>query len=81
MQLKDLASRTVTISNEWIATNANEYTMKWEVVKNGTSVENGTMDVDIPAGESKDVVIPFTTPTDAAAGDEYFPEYFIRNKE
>ena len=29
MQLKDLASRTVTISNEWIATNANEYTMKW----------------------------------------------------
>lgn len=72
MQLKDLASRTVTISNEWIDTNANEYTMKWEVVKNGTSVENGTMDVDIPAGESKDVVIPFTTPTDAAAGDEYF---------
>ena len=50
MQLKDLASRTVTISNEWIDTNANEYTMKWEVVKNGTSVENGTMDVDIPAG-------------------------------
>ncbi len=72
MQLKDLTSRTVTISNEWIDTNANEYTMKWEVVKNGTSVENGTMDVDIPAGESKDVVIPFTTPTDAAAGDEYF---------
>ena len=72
MQLKDLTSRTVTINNEWIDTNANEYTMKWEVVKNGTSVENGTMDVDIPAGESKDVVIPFTTPTDAAAGDEYF---------
>lgn len=72
MQLKDLDSKTVTISNEWIDTNANEYTMKWEVVKNGTSVENGTMDVDIPAGESKDVVIPFTTPTDAAAGDEYF---------
>lgn len=72
MQLKGLTSRTVTINNEWIDTNANEYTMKWEVVKNGTSVENGTMDVDIPAGESKDVVIPFTTPTDAAAGDEYF---------
>jgi len=72
MQLKDLDSRTVTISNEWIATNANEYTMKWEVVKNGTAVENGTMDVDIPAGSSKEVVIPFTTPTDAAAGDEYF---------
>ena len=46
--------------------------MKWEVVKNGTAVENGTMDVDIPAGSSKEVVIPFTTPTDAAAGDEYF---------
>ena len=72
MQLKNQASKTVTISNEWIDTNANEYTMKWEVMKNGTSVENGTMDVDIPAGESKDVVIPFTTPTDAAAGDEYF---------
>lgn len=72
MQLKDLDSKTVTISNEWIATNANEYTMKWEVVKNGTSIENGTMDVDIPAGESRDVVIPFTKPGDAAAGDEYF---------
>ena len=40
--------------------------------RNGTAVENGTMDVDIPAGSSKEVVIPFTTPTDAAAGDEYF---------
>ena len=72
MQLKDLDSKTVTISNEWIAANANEYTMKWEVVKNGRAVENGTMNVDIPAGSSKEVVIPFTTPTDAAAGDEYF---------
>ena len=55
---------------------------KWEVVKNGTSVENGTMDVDIPAGEKQRCWDPVpTTPTDAAAGDEYFLKYFIRNKE
>lgn len=72
MSLKDLDSKTVTINNEWIATNANEYTMNWALVKDGETIESGTMDVDIPAQTSKDVVIPFTAPKMAEAGEEYF---------
>lgn len=72
MSLKDLASKTVTINNEWISTNANEYTMKWALVKDGKEVETGTMAADIPAMTSKDIVVPFTVPSSVKAGEEYF---------
>ena len=39
MSLKDSASKTVSINNEWIDTNANEYTMKWALVKDGKEVD------------------------------------------
>lgn len=72
MKLKDLTTKTVTINNEWISTNANEYTMKWALVKDGKEVETGTMETDIPAMTSKDVVVPFTVPASVKAGEEYF---------
>ncbi|MEY8389772.1 glycoside hydrolase family 2 TIM barrel-domain containing protein [Lachnospiraceae bacterium 45-W7] len=72
MSLKDLATRTVTINNEWIDTNANEYTMKWALVKDAKEVETGTMEVDIPAMTSKDIEVPFTAPASVKAGEEYF---------
>lgn len=72
MSLKDLETGTITINNEWIATNANEYTLNWELVKDGVSIESGTMEADIPAQTSADVVIPYTAPTSVAAGEEYF---------
>ena len=72
MNLKDLDSRTVTISNEWIATNANEYTMNWSLVKDGETIQSGSMEVDIPAQTTADVVIPFTAPEEVKAGEEYF---------
>lgn len=72
MNLKDLESKTVTINNEWIATNANEYTMKWALVKDGKTIEEGTLETDIPAMTSKDIVVPFTVPASVKAGEEYF---------
>ncbi|MFA9465797.1 MAG: glycoside hydrolase family 2 TIM barrel-domain containing protein [Velocimicrobium sp.] len=72
MSLKDLDSQTITINNEYIDTNANEYTLKWSLQKDGESIQKGSMDVDIPAMTSKDVVIPFTAPTTVKAGEEYF---------
>lgn len=72
MRLKDLDTKTVAIDNEWIATNANEYTMRWAVVKDGTVIEENTMEADIPARTSKDVTIPFTVPPSVKAGEEYF---------
>lgn len=72
MSLKDLNTKTVTIDNEWIATNANEYTMNWSLVKDGTAIQNGTMEVDIPARTSADVVIPFEVPASVNKADEYF---------
>ncbi len=72
MSLKDLDSKTITINNEFIDTNANEYKMKWSLLKDGETVQNGSMELDIPAMSSKDVEIPFTVPTTVKAGEEYF---------
>lgn len=71
MNLKDLDSKTVTFDNEFIATNANEYDMTWSLRKDGAVVETGTMNLDLAPQETKDVVIPFTTPN-AVAGEEYY---------
>lgn len=72
MSLKDPESRTITINNEWIATNANEYEMNWALVKDGETIQSGIMEADIPAQASSDVVIPFTAPAEVKAGEEYF---------
>ena len=56
MQLKDLDSKTVTISNEWIATNANEYTMKSLTLKEDAAVRmdrSANILYNVPAGMTK----------------------------
>lgn len=71
MKLKDLASKTVTFTNENVDTNANEYDMHWSLQKDGAIVEKGDMSLDIAPASSKDIQIPFTAPT-AKTGEEYY---------
>ncbi len=73
MSMEDLASGTVTVTNEYIDTNANEYTLVWNLEKDGTVIEEGTIDeVDIAPQTTGTITIPYTIPSDIKEGDEIF---------
>ena len=73
MTMADEKAQTVSIHNEYTDTNASEYKMLWSLEKDGTSVQKGEItDVDIAPLATKEVKIPYTVPTDAKEGDEYF---------
>jgi len=73
----------VTITNENLFTNVDEYQADWSLVADGEVVQHGTLPdstVDIAPQASKTVRIPFTTPTDVAPGSEYFVQLSFRLK-
>lgn len=73
MSMKDEATQTIAISNEYTDTNANEYKLLWELEKDGVSVQNGEMtDVNIAPLTTQEVKIPYEIPADAKEGEEYF---------
>ena len=73
MSMADEAEQTISISNEYTDTNANEYKMLWNLEKDGTVIQNGEMtDVDIEPLTKQEVKIPYTIPDDAKEGEEYF---------
>ncbi|MGG7143129.1 glycoside hydrolase family 2 TIM barrel-domain containing protein [Clostridium nigeriense] len=71
MKLKDSENNIISITNENIDINLNEYKMIWELVKDGEVVENGDMVIDIEPQNNKDITIPFTKPQ-SNVGEEYF---------
>ena len=60
----DLLSNKVTIKNKHFFTNLNEYDANWELCENGIVIQQGKMSVlNILAGESQIVTVPFKSPT------------------
>lgn len=73
MTAKDLNAGVITISNEYIDTNANEYTMNWELVRDGVVVANGTQSADVAPQTVADVTLEgYTAPADLQPGEECF---------
>ncbi|MGG7212573.1 glycoside hydrolase family 2 TIM barrel-domain containing protein, partial [Clostridium nigeriense] len=71
MKLKDLENNIVTITNENLDTNLNEYIMIWDLVKDGEIIQTGDMTIDVAPQSYKDITIPFNKPQ-VNDGEEYF---------
>ncbi len=73
IKAKDLNSKTFSIKNRYQFTNLNNFTAKWELSENGTTISTGNLMVgSVNPGEEKDINIPYKiTPKPGA-------EYFIR---
>jgi beta-galactosidase len=66
-----LSSGKVLIENRYDFTNLNEFTFKWEILKNGVVVESGVLDnFDLAPNQNTKVTIPYETRIDN--GNEYF---------
>lgn len=66
-----LESGLVEIQNRHEFTNLNELKTEWQILEDGSVIQEGELNLDIPPLASHQVKIPFTKP-DIKAGSEYF---------
>ncbi|QBG46227.1 DUF4981 domain-containing protein [Verrucomicrobia bacterium S94] len=68
----NLETGTVRLNNRFNFTNTRNYSIQWNLSEEGVILEKGALTaVDIPAGKSKELTIPFTMPT-PKPGKEYW---------
>ncbi|GAB4114195.1 MAG: hypothetical protein Kow001_15620 [Acidobacteriota bacterium] len=63
MEAVDLGAGRIRITNLHQFTNLSDLEGVWELQRNGERIESGTLDVDLPPGESREVTIPFQHPS------------------
>ena len=66
----NLGSGEFRVENRHHFRSLDELDCRWTLTENGNVLQDGMVDLDIPAGESEEIRIPFTTP-DAAPGAIY----------
>ena len=71
----------VNIYNESSFTNLNEYDVTWELVEDDKVVDSGVITESVEPRETKSVKIPYTMPTEAKAGAEYYLNISVKLKE
>lgn len=66
----DLENGIVKITNRHQFKNLDEFDINWEIQKNGTRIESGKMETELPAQTKKEVKIPFSS-FNTSDGSEY----------
>lgn len=79
-ELLDAKNGTINIKNWMETTNANYYEASWKLLENGKILQSNTIEnLDIPAGKSKQIKIPYTEFI-RKSGAEYFVEIIFKLK-
>lgn len=76
---KDLGKGMITVQNRFLYTNLKNYDFKWELIKNGDVISQGSFALAQSAGTTKDVKLPAPA-VQAEAGAEYFLNLFAYTK-
>jgi len=80
IKAENLSQHKITIENHYSFLTLNLFKMNWSVVKNGTVVENGSMDLPtVKPNESVSINIPFNTKI--ADDSEFFLDLSIELKD
>ncbi|NGM71133.1 DUF4981 domain-containing protein [Natronolimnobius sp. AArcel1] len=67
----------VTITNSHDFTNLSELEAVWELTVDGEVLEEGTLELDVPAGHTSGAIVPFETP-DVAPGQQCYATIRLR---
>ncbi|WP_424002162.1 glycoside hydrolase family 2 TIM barrel-domain containing protein [Haloarcula salina] len=71
---RDLTAGEVYVTNHHAFTDLGAVDGEWALTADDEVVQSGTLDLDLPAGETRPVEIPFDAPSDPAPGTEYHLE-------
>ena len=72
MKLDETDQHIIHVTNELIDTNTSDYTLNWELAKDGKTVQSGSLETDIAPKATGDITIPYTLPEGLQEGDECF---------
>ncbi|MPQ44031.1 glycoside hydrolase family 2 TIM barrel-domain containing protein [Clostridium tarantellae] len=70
----DVSNGKISVENEFIFTNLNEYAGKWELKQDGVTIQSGDLNVDIDPGVTEEITVPFKIPEEVDKASEYFLE-------
>ena len=77
-----LANHEVSVYNENNFRDLSDYTLKWELIKNGIAVDSGVIeDASAPPLTKSTIAVPFKLPAKCLAGDEFFLNLSVQTKE
>lgn len=79
---KSLNGQTVSVYNENNFRNLIEYTVTWELLKNGLVIDSGEIaDKNVAPLSSGNLTIPYTIPKSSLSGDEYYLNISVLTSE
>ncbi|MDU4937208.1 MAG: glycoside hydrolase family 2 TIM barrel-domain containing protein [Clostridium sp.] len=79
---EEISNRIVNVYNENNFTNLNNYDVIWELVEDGSIIDQGNItDVNVNPRETKSITIPYTMPKMTKAEGEYYLNISVRLKE
>lgn len=67
----DLQQGRIRVTNNYLFTNLSDYTLKWEIAKNGLLVEEGNAPLDLEPGATEVVALSYLLPEYVVDGEEY----------
>ena len=74
---KDAAKGAIVIENNFMYRDLSDYAFRWELLRNGERAAEGTFDLALPAGRTKEMALPLP-----ALGDgEYFLSLYATTKK
>ncbi|MCR5074789.1 MAG: DUF4981 domain-containing protein [Ruminococcus sp.] len=77
-----LADHKVSVYNENNFRDLSDFTLKWELIKNGVAVDSGIVeDASAPPQSKSTISVPFKIPSKCLAGDEFFLNLSVLAKE
>ena len=77
-----LAKNEVSVSNENCFLDLSDFTLKWELSKNGITVDSGTIEnASAPPQKTSTLTIPFEIPKKYLSGDEFYLNLSVLSKK
>ena len=78
---KQIANHEVSVYNENNFRDLNEYTVKWELLKNGMAIDNGTLkNASAAPQKTTTLSVPFDIPANNLSGDEFYLNISVLTK-
>lgn len=75
-----LANNEVSVKNEYDFLDLSDFTLKWELLKNGIAIDSGIVENASAAPQKTSTIkVPFTLPKKYLAGDEFYLNLSVLN--
>lgn len=76
-----LKDQTIHVKNESISDELSEYETIWQLRENDTVIDQGTVTENVGPQQEKDIIIPFTLPSDKKKGAQYYLNISVKTKD